>query len=421
MAKEFPTSAAWKRLFEELHIRRHLEEKGIFPLTARQIHTIAKREPRLMTKFDRRGQRPRILAELGVTILPVSNGEYVLAKGDGYYSLPATEKVVPYDSRKLSAVETIPWREGVTSEPQATDALFMASAIRSFAGDESLLLTIRGKLRSHPFEFDFQTRHRKERIRVSGVQIEIDSGFEGRSVVLLEAKYGTVQDFIIRQLYYPYRHFLATGVTKKILPVFFVYSNRVYSLYEFSFPDPENYQQIKLQRQVHYTLEESAPIPSLATVLEGRRKASPENVPFPQADDLSKVIDVAELLSAGPADKFEVAEKFDVDPRQGDYYGNAAAWVGLANKLGAQFRLTGEGEEFVRKNRTDRLTWLARRVCQMPVFHEAARAFLADHAIDPNRIAHLIEKQSNLIGTTPARRALTVQSWIRWLAQELPG
>lgn len=297
----------------------------------------------------------------------------------------------------------------------------MASAIRTFAGDESLLLTLRGRFRSHPFEFDFQTTNRKERLRVDGVQIEIDSGFEGAVVVLLEAKFGAVEDFIVRQLYYPYRHLRESGVTKTILPTFLTYSNKVYSLYEFSFPEPENYKLVKLVRQAHYTLEELAPIPSFASVLEGRKSTHPGNAPFPQADDLSKVIDVAELLSGGPADKTEIGERFDVDPRQGDYYGNAAVWVGLAEKSGPEFRLTREGAAFAKANRSDRLVWLAKRICQLPVFSETARTFLAEKDFDTDEIARLIAKHTSLMSSTPSRRALTVRAWIEWLAHQLPA
>ncbi len=261
MPEDSPTSTGWKQLFQALHIRQHLEAKGIYRLSAKQIHRVAKREPRLMTKFDRRDQRPKILADLGVTILPVTNGEYVLLRGDGYFELPPPGRVQTYDASGLAGIRTIPWREGVHSEPQATDALFVASAIRSFAGDDTLLLTIRGKLRSQPFSFQFPTTKRIERLQVDGVQIEIDSGFEGRVILLLEAKFGEIGDFIVRQLYYPYRHLLAAGTTKEILPVLLVYSNKVYSLYQFSFAARESYQSIQLVRQASYSLEQIRPLP----------------------------------------------------------------------------------------------------------------------------------------------------------------
>src|SRR4029077_20591367 len=114
--------------------------------------------------------------------------------------------------------------------------------------------------RSSRFKFQFQTDPKPVDVAVDGVQIEVDAGFEGRKIVILEAKFGTLDNFIVRQLYCPYRDLLASGITKQIVPILLVYSNRVYSLYEFEFPDPDLYK-IRLVRQADYTLEPTRPIP----------------------------------------------------------------------------------------------------------------------------------------------------------------
>src|SRR6266851_4538671 len=182
---------------------------------------------------------------------------------------------------------------------------------------------------------------------VDGVQMEVDAGFEGEKVVLLEAKFGATDNFLIRQLYYPFRYLLESGVTKHISPMLLVYSNRVYSLYAFEFTDPDSYQSAKLIRRVDYALEATRTIPRLADFTGAKSKTAPAEFPFPQADDLSKVFDVTEILAAAPATKEEIAEQFGVDPRQGDYYANAAAWLGFVEKSGPQFALTKEGKKFV--------------------------------------------------------------------------
>ncbi len=412
-------NAGWKRLFEQLRIHAQIEEFGLFRLRAEQIKKVGGREPRLMTKFDSREQRPRLLAHHGLTILPISNGEYLLLKGDGYCDVPPVGQVEIYDAAKIADLQTIPWRAGIRSEPQAIDTLFMASALRSFIGDESLQLTIRGKLRSNKFSFRFRTDIRDEKVRVDGVQIEIDSGFEGDKVLLLEAKFGTMNSFIIRQLYYPYRNLLAEGIKKEIVLVLLVYSNRVYSVYRFEFADVDSYQSIRLVRQVDYTLEDLKTIPRFADVLAHKKGAAPPGVPFPQADDLSKVFDVTDILAAGPTTKEEIAERFDVDPRQGDYYANAAYWLGLVDKSGHQFTLTQAGREFSKKSRIDRIVEIAQLVSKMPAFSEAAEAFAQRKPLETEEIAEIISRSYGLSGTTPARRASTVTAWIDWLANQL--
>ena len=419
MVQSPTNNAGWKELFDQLPISRNTEKFGTFRLTAKQIKDIGRREPRLMTKFDSRNQRPRLLADHGITILPVANGEYVLLAGDGYFDLPGDRHVETYNATNIASLQTIPWRSGIRSEPQAIDTLFMASALRTFVGDDSLQLTLRGKLRSRKFSFKFRTRAGEERIMVDGVQMEVDAGFEGKKVVLLEAKFGATDNFLIRQLYYPFRYLLESGVTKHISPILLVYSNRVYSLYAFEFSEVESYQSAKLVRRVDYTLEELRTIPRLADFLTKKRTKAPTNIPFPQADDLSRVFDVTDILAAAPATKEEIAEQFGVDPRQGDYYANAAAWLGFVEKSGTHFALTRPGIDFVAMDRIDRITEVAKRLCERAGFAEAAEAFLGGAALDTAEIADIISKAYELSGTTPVRRASTVRSWIHWLAGQL--
>jgi hypothetical protein len=410
------TNEAWRRIFEELPIKHSITEQGSFRLTARQIHKIAKREPRLMTKFDSREQRPKLLLQPPLTILPTTNGEYILLRGDGYFDVPPQQAVETYDATNVARLQTIKWSEGIRSEPQALDTLFMASALRTFADDDTLQLTIRGRLRSGRFEFKFKTDIREELISVNGVQIEVDSGYEGRKVVIVEAKFGALKSFIVRQLYYPYRDLVSNGVSKEIIPILLVYSNRVYSLYSFKFQRPDDYQSITLVRQAHYTLEDLKTLPRLADFITPTRRKPPTDCPFPQADDLSKVFDVTDVLSGGPADKEEIAERFQVDPRQGDYYANAAAWLGLVEKSNGSFYLTKEGREFNKLTRIERMERVADILAQTPGFAEALAAQAMGNPLNVTEIARAIERNYGLSGTTAPRRASTVRSWIEYLA-----
>jgi hypothetical protein len=419
--KDTSTNSAWKQIFERLNFSTELEKHGIVHITAKSIAKISGREPRLMAKFDQRKHRPDILSSHGVTILPTANGRYALLQGDGYIGIPEPrpESIQRYDASHLEHIKSIPWRRGVHSEPQAIDTLFIASAIRKFVGDETLISTIRGKLRSDSFSFRFTTSAGEKRIDVDGAQLEIDSGYEGNVLVLIEAKLGSVQDTITRQLYFPFLHFQKLAVGKRIVCLFLVYSNKVYSLYEFSFGRSGLYQDAKISRQQHLALEDTSTLPRFKDVISSRTVVAPKGIPFPQADDISKIIDVVEILSSGPEDKAGIAEKFDVDPRQGDYYGNGAAWLGLAEKSDGGFTATPKGEEFSSLDRSQRLARLAEMVSAMPVFHDAAFEQVQSGQIDTQLAARSLVRNFGLSQSTGDRRALTVRAWIQWLAKEL--
>ena len=68
-------------------------------VTARQIKSHTGEEPRIMAKMDTRDSLPSCFQEAGVFVLPTSNGEYVIVKGDQAYLLAA--HISPYSHGNL--------------------------------------------------------------------------------------------------------------------------------------------------------------------------------------------------------------------------------------------------------------------------------------------------------------------------------
>ncbi len=137
---------------------------------------------------------------------------------------------------------------------QHLDYAFANSLIRTFMGDDSLVLTIRG--RKYTPNFTFRTNGYT--LPVSSVQTEVDAGYEGRhSVVLIEAKNANTKNTIIRQLYYPFRQW--TEVTRKTVhPVFFEKRNinkeDVFYIWQYKFSDPNDYDSIVLVKSNRYRI-----------------------------------------------------------------------------------------------------------------------------------------------------------------------
>ena len=80
------------------------------------------------------------------------------------------------------------------------------------------------------------------------MQTEVDAGYEGKKqVVLIEAKNLIATNVIIRQLYYPFRQW-QEQTRKKVVTLFFdkEHSEDIYSIWQFEFEDPKNYNSIKL-------------------------------------------------------------------------------------------------------------------------------------------------------------------------------
>jgi len=241
-------SKSWEKIFSDYKILEHDFDKSPFPLSASQIKKACQRfketgekEVRILCKQDTREQRPEIFRKNNLFLLPVKNGFYNIIKGEGYFDIPQIKKEVDVYVSKLDF--PLDTAKVGNSEMQHLDFAYAASLIRTFAGDPSLVLTIRG--RKYTPEFDFYVG--KQLIKVSSVQTEVDAGYEGKNqVVLIEAKNFDASNVIIRQLYYPYRQW-QSQTNKKVVTLFFDKEpgQDVYSIWEFEFKDPKNYNSIK--------------------------------------------------------------------------------------------------------------------------------------------------------------------------------
>ena len=248
---------SWDAIFERHEIARHDFDSEPYPISAQDIKdacqrvglTTGQREVRLLCKYDTRESRPRAFRERGLFILPVKNGHYAIIKGEGYVDVP------PIESPLLEYRSDFPFRLDTSlvgdSEMQHLDRAYALSLIRHFCGDESLVLTIRGRKFTPPFDFMVG----QFRISTQSVQTEVDGGYEGANqVVLIEAKGGNVNNTIIRQLYYPLRQW--QSYTEK--PVSTLFFQRAggdeYHLWQFGFDDVDDYNSIRLIKSARYKI-----------------------------------------------------------------------------------------------------------------------------------------------------------------------
>lgn len=253
-------SASWAKIFKDYEIDKHNFEKEPYFISASQIKrsvqkfkTTTEKEVRILCKQDSREDRPEIFKKLGLFLLPTKNGTYAIIQGEGYVDIPKIEgEPEIYKSKLAFRLETA---EVGDSEMQHLDFAYAASLIRTFVGDPTLVLTIRG--RKYTPEFNFLVGGQK--IGVQSVQTEVDAGYEGENqVVLLEAKGTGTANTIIRQLYYPYRQWQAR-TKKEVSTLFFEkdHSTGIYSIWQFGFKNPEDYSSIYLIRSGSYKIKAS--------------------------------------------------------------------------------------------------------------------------------------------------------------------
>lgn len=247
---------SWQKIFDDLQILRHDFSKAPFEINAEQIKLCVKdfaktsqKEVRVLCKQDSREERPQIFIDNELFILPVKNGEYIICKGDGYVDIPPIcDKAMDYTSKLDFELKSAQIGD---SEMQHLDYAYASSLIRSFLQDDSLVLSIRG--RKYTPKFEFSTNLYKN-ISVVSVQTEVDSGFEGRSkIVLVEAKNSHTTNVIIRQLYYPMRQW-QIHTQKEVVTLFFEKRGTEFLLWEFGFKNILDYNSIFLKQSAKFKI-----------------------------------------------------------------------------------------------------------------------------------------------------------------------
>ncbi len=421
---ETKNDIAWDKLFEKYRIDRQVQKHGFYEITSTQINEF--REARLMTKFDHRKNLPILFDYHNLSILPITRGSYVIADFEAYHDFekPSAEilKVSPPDF-----VQSIDF-QNITSEATAINVAYISGILADFVQDEALLPTVNGRMSSEAFDFDIYNRTKRgaQGISVVNSQLEIDGGFEGLEyLTLLEAKNSLSKDFLVRQLYYPYR--LWNGkVDKQVKPVFLTYTNGVFNLYEYQFADPHNYNSLVLTNQKNYTLEQDEiSLDDVMALVDVRSfEPEPQGVPFPQADSFDRVINICELIyENGYLTRDYTTYNYDFDVRQTNYYTDAARYLGLVYKdrtrdEGIRYFLTPKGERIFKLNYRQRNLAFAKCILSMKAFNWTFRAYLNRVEMPSRQEIVKIMSAAQLQGIGPNtmdRRASSIKGWLNWL------
>ena len=142
-----------------------------------------------------------------------------------------------------------------------------------------------------------------------------------------------------------------------------------------------------------------------------------ELAPLPQANNLGALAAVVDAVAAGCDTTAEIAEAIDMADRQGGYYPNGAATLGLIVKAAgthpARWRLTADGLTFVDLDAAGRAAMLARIIAeygQVQTFREDGAEKLEGY--------YLLE---GLAPATARRRVSTISTWSQWAARAAAG
>lgn len=411
---------AWNNIFEKYHILDKIQEQGEFIISANQIKEF--REPRLMTKFDHEINLPDIFKINNLAILPISRGDYIISRFSAYKTFEAPN----FEMKRISAPDYIQSLspQFLFSESIALNYAHASSILDDFLEDDELVSTVTGRMSSGNFDYYINTNTGKKNVSVLNSQIEIDAAYEGINYLsLFEAKRDMSDDFLIRQLYYPYRTW-ERKITKPIKTVFLIFSNGVFYLYQYEFKDPKDYNSLQLKKQKNYVISTEISLNDIENILQKTVEVQePINIPFPQANSMPRLVNLIEWLSERPMSLQAITNKYAFEKRQSSYYTDAGRYLDLIEKTSNSnkeiiFKLSKQGEHIVKLRYRERQLAIISKILEHRVFNEVLKIHLKSGEMpDKNTIVSLMKQSNscNMGDNTIERRSSTITGWINWI------
>ncbi len=409
---------AWNLLFRKFKILERVNNNEFYEITADDIKTSG-REPRLMTKFDSSENLPDIFKENKLSILPIKRGSYIIGRFQNYQQVNVNKNIEVETKQLPDYITTIDY-QNITSEAISLNAAYISGMLEDIVG-EPVVPTISGRMGTGEFNYKIllNDQHTFD-INVENSQMEIDGSYESVSkFIILEAKNHYMKDFIIRQLYYPYKVW-KSKTNKEVVPIMLIKHDNIFNFLIYTFENENNYNSICLKEIRRYILGEPynpIEISDIINIMSNITFVEEMNdIPFPQANTFNIVLDLLSELNAQDMSSDDITNFLEYNPRQTNYYIDAAKYLGFVTK-DKNYTLTDYGRKIMRMNHKDRTLEIIKSILSHRPFYLAMKQQLENYAFNTDAIARSIDECRSEINkiSTAKRRTSTVTAWIKWI------
>ncbi|QEA35005.1 type II restriction enzyme [Weissella soli] len=412
-----------------------LNQKELIEFTAKEVNMISKelRGPdfRNLSKFDKREDLPDIFIEQQINIVPLSTSKYIIGNMEEYAEFKGGQP----DSLHQYKVPELLTLQGKVTNWNENSWISAAIAVGGFqnAFDETeLVRTLNGWMGGGRWQFNIAsvTKDYVNSIILDNPQIEIDAILEsGKAIYVIEAKRVKESNFLVRQLYFPYRKLLSDLKiwNKPIYPVFFeIDSAAQYArIRVFEFVDASSYNSINEVKRFEFQLIDNEVTDAtkdglLAFAQHIETRQTPAEL-FPQANDMSKIITLLVELGKTPMKNSDIAVMFGFDPRQSDYYGNFLLYFNLVQKnIEGEFELSLVGRQVASLSGVSRNLAIVHEIFHTRLFNRVGQAYLKGHKMNGIEIVAMMRDEHLQLGeSTMKRRASTVVAMMEWMVLQV--
>ena len=177
-------------------------------------------------------------------------------------------------------------------------------------------------------------------------------------------------------------------------------------------------------KQKNYVIATEIGLADIENLLRTVPLVHEPDISFPQADRMSRIVNLIELLNEKPISKQDITSESAFDERQTNYYTDAGRYLGLIDKSRDAdgiifFQLSALGRRVMELEYKERQLAIVSQILAHKVFNETLRLHLECGEMPDKQTIVQIMKRSNLYRveaeSTYLRRSSTVIGWINWI------
>lgn len=431
---------AWETIFSELNLLDMIESDDIALISMKDVKRISEREPCILARIDCSSNLPSIFEKNHLCILQ-ANGrdEYAIGRFNAFTKLDYNH--VDYVKKQLP-IETYKINNPLETRRES-DVILAAfnygllSNILGLESDSDLKMASFGRRDTEPFDFNIDILNKSgnkivdsHNIKVNNTQMELGGVFEDPdNIIIVEAKQEKHDDFITRQLYYPYRALadISERAEKTIYNVFLTASNGSIYTHVYKVEDKMSYNSMKQIECIRYDFFKPISISEVRSVLDKVQivDESSDTI-FPQANNMDRIFETLYVVKENKGiTASEIGTRISLTGRQGGYYSSACLYLGLLYRIKCGFSyayfLTDFGSEMLSKPWKERNLMMIEAVARHNIFNYFIRQYLDSwkrpvQAEIAKWLGNNVDKM-NVDNGTPSRRASTVLGWMDWIIQ----
>lgn len=402
-------------IIENKEINSRIEQNGFFVSNEKSM--------KINIDYDHINNKPHKLIEKNWELLYFAPDNYIIGKFNNFLNLPYISETRNnlFDYGRFTSLNPFEIKTNIS-------ALFLAfhsGILNDFIGEE-LEITHSGCLPTQDYEFFIRSYNNKlQRISLRNYKTQIEGILESQSkVVLVKCDLYKTEDVFLKDLYLAYK-FFHERTSKEIVVLYMTFSNDLFKLFKIEFDNSDIMNEAAISDYIAYKLSEDKityqdllDVFSKINIVEEKK-----SIPFPQANDFERIINIIELLNEASYTLDEIALHYNIVKRQSKYYTDAAIYLSLVetdiinnNKV---YILTEKGKNIIKSTIKSKYLKLVTSILEHEVFFKVMKAYIEKEEIPTTEEIVQIMKDSTIYNinsdSTYYRRASTVQSWIKWI------